>query len=185
VTASAPIEETTPLAPADLLRGYANIAARVNHELPKLTAKLDEVHGISLAAHGLASEVKVRLEDLKARIEDVAAAVKAAPTSRSLPPPSERLEINFSPSKTGSHALVENAEIQRLQAKFAEKEALEKGAREYAAKLEKDEEQSRKREKASRERFLFVLVVIGTLASVVTYVVDHLEIHHSKIEVRP
>jgi len=174
-----PGESPTPMAPQDLLRAYANIAVRVNHELPKLWAELEKSNELARLAHGLSVKNAER-------IEDIAFAVKARtrPERSSLPPASnEKIEFNVSPTKTGTHFQIDSEELERLKAKIAEKEAREQGARDYALDMERKEDRSRKREKATRERYLFILAIVAAVASAATYGVEHLAFHRT--EARP
>lgn len=160
-----------PMAPIDLARGYAALASEVNHtlqvRLSKFEADLDETRGIALAAHGVASETR-------ARVEDIAVAVRAKPVARiSVPPPTEKLEIKYTESPTGTHAIVDNKELERLQKKFAEKEAEERGAKEALQKKLDEEEIERKRAKEKREFWLFVAVILGTAGGFIAYLLGH------------
>lgn len=181
-----PGKDPLPLAPPDLLRAYANIAARVNQELPALIIRVDTIHGIALGAHGIASKLREDLTELIRRVEDIAVAVKAKPRTASLPPPStDKFEFNFMPTKTGTHFQVESSEIERLKAQWAEKEARERGAREYALELERKEELRRKASESKRNFYLFILALVAAVASVTTYSIEHISVHASKIEVKP
>jgi hypothetical protein len=169
--------EAIPMAPIDLARGYAGLAFRVNHtldqELPKLRAELDETKGISLAAHGIAGRVE-------ARLEDVARAVGAAPVkTRSIPPAplTEKLEVQVTQSPTGTHWVMDHAELARVQEKIREKEAEERGAKEALIKLQAQEELRAKSEERTRNKYLFYMGVLVPIVGAITYVFEHFVVH--------
>jgi len=165
--------ESVSLSPLDLARGYASLAFKVNDALgkkiPELQADLDQTKGIALAAHGIAAETR-------ARVEDIAVAVKAAPIkTRSIPPPplTEKLEIQYSPTPTGTHYQIEHEELERIQRKIAEKEAEERGAKEALIKLQAQEEWSEKRAERTRNKYLFVMAILVPIVGAITYVFEH------------
>jgi hypothetical protein len=169
-------EETIPLAPGDpiaLARAYATLAFNVNQQLNvrlrDLEKEVDETKGVALAAHGLATEIRARLEDVAITVKARAGATRSVPP----PPPTEKLEINFSPSDTGTHVQLTNAEIRRLQAKFTEKEAEERGAKAALQEKLDNEELDRKRAKAQREKWIFIAVILSTIGGAIVYAVDH------------
>jgi hypothetical protein len=172
-----------PMAPIDLARGYATLAFKVNDtmekRLPRLEADLDQTKGIALAAHGLAAETRARIEDIAIAVKAPSSAMKAAVNSaRSVPPPPpEKLEVQYTTSPTGTHLLVKQEELDRLQRKFDNQEAEKRGAREALADLLTKEELDRKRAKASRERWMLIAVVLGTAFAIATYALEHLAFH--------
>jgi hypothetical protein len=167
------------MAPIDLARGYATLAFKDNDtlekRLPRLEEDLDQTKGIALAAHGLAAETRARIEDIAIAVRAPSAAMKAAVESaRSVPPPPpEKLEVKYTTSPTGTHAIVEQEELERLRKKFDEQEAEKRGAREALAKLLDEEELGRKRAKEKREFWLFVAVLLGTVGGFIAYLLGH------------
>ena len=165
--------ESIPMAPLDLARGYAGLAFRVNHTLdqkiPLLQAELYETKGISLAAHGIAAETR-------ARLEDVARAVGAVPAkTRSVTPPplTEKLEVRVSQSPTGSHWVMDHAELARIQEKIREKEAEERGAKEALVQLQQQEDLRAKNDERTRNKYLFYMAMLVPVITGLTYVFEH------------
>jgi len=165
------------MAPIDLARGYATLAFKVNDNLekkiPELEAAIDETKGIALAAHGIAGRVE-------ARLEDVARAVGAPPLkTRSVPPPplTEKLEVRVSQSPTGSHWVMDHAELSRIQEKIKEKEAEERGAKEALVALQQREELQEKREERTRNKYLFYMGILIPVVTGLTYLIEHFVVH--------
>lgn len=169
------------MAPEDLARAYADVAMGYNRRLPelqrqhlKLGERVDTVHGIAIASHGLISKLALR-------VEEIALAVKAPRTysSGSFPAvtaPALPLEIRTKASKTGSHYLIDNDELDRLKAKFAEKEAEERGAKEALQQLQAAEEIRESRAKSTRERWAFVIAIIAAVCAAIGWALAHVSL---------
>jgi len=161
--------------PIELARAYASLATTMSEmlgkRLAKLESELDEVKGIALASHGIAA-------DVRSRLEDIAASVKA-PVRRASPMgPPQKFEIEYVPTETGTHALVEQKEIDRWKQKWDDKEAEERGAKAALLQLQAEEELNRKRAKAKREFWLFIAALLGLAGGTITYVIEHFSWHH-------
>ena len=170
----------TPLAPENLARAYADVAVGYHRKLPTLEKAIQDVdnrvstvHGIALSAHGMMAR-------MERRIEEIGFAVRAKRTfpSGSYPAvsvPSQPLTIRTrGPSQTGSHFLIDTDELDRLKAKFAEKEAEERGAKE--ALQMKEEEDQRREEKAesTRKRWGFYIGILVLVCSGAGWALGHL-----------
>jgi hypothetical protein len=164
-------ELPTPVELMRLARRYGTIAERVYH----FEGQLDAVHGIALAAHGVASRVE-------SRIEDIAAAVKAKrgapipPAFMSNPPPppgSDSFEMRFNPTDTGTHVIMTDREVQKLKDYVSEQQAQQRGARIYAQELKDKSEDSDRRSKRFQRNVLFVLGVAGPILVFVGYCLEH------------
>jgi hypothetical protein len=155
-----------------LAKRYGSIAERVYH----FEGQLDAVHGIALAAHGVASRVERRLED-------VAHAVKAKrgtpipPAFMSDPPPPpgevDEIEASFNVSPTGTHFVVTDREMQRIKAQWAEKEARARGAREYAQKLKENAEEDDRKMKRLQRNVLFAIGIAVPFFTGLGYCLEH------------
>ena len=74
----------SPLAPADLARGYANVAFGYHQRLPAIDARAlraekrsEEAHALALRANGLLEVLNARTESIEAQLVAIAEAVKA------------------------------------------------------------------------------------------------------------
>ncbi len=170
-----------PLAPSDLARAYADMSIGYHKRLPaiearieKMEEKVDTVHGIALASHGLLSRLALRVEEIGSAVRAPRTFSSGSFPAVSVPVPSMPLEIRTQASKTGAHQLIENEEIARLKAMFAEKEAEERGAKEALAQLQMDEALRESRSKATRDRWAFALAIGVAICSAVAWAIGHL-----------
>ena len=184
---------TIPLAPENLARAYADVAMGFNRRLPELerkvenaNARLDHVHGITLASHGLISSLTMRVEDIASK---VGATRTTSPSAFPLAySPPEPLEIHTVSSKTGSHQLIEHEELERLRVKWMEKEAEERGAKQALADLQTQQafaEQQRAANEASdlarskdrREKLTLALTILVAVFTLAGWAFGHITAH--------
>jgi hypothetical protein len=83
------MDPPTPYAPADLARGYANVAFGYHQRLPAIEARAvraekraDDAHALAIQANGLLAVLNSRTESIEERIEAIAQAVNARPKDR-------------------------------------------------------------------------------------------------------
>lgn len=176
------VSRPTPLAPENLARGYADIAMGYHRSLPELkmqikelSERIDTVHGIAIASHGLHSRNA-------SRIEDIAVKVNAGPRSFSsgsfaaVSVPPKPLEIRTRASQTGNHVVVDNDEIEKIKTKFAEMEAEKRGATEALQALQIEEDARIKRENNTRNRWAFVIMIVLGVGGFAGWALAHISI---------
>lgn len=177
--------EVAPLAPEDkdIARAYADIAMGYNKRLPELEKKVQQLlerhettSAIAISSQGLVSQLALRVEDIALRVRAPRTYSSGSMAAVSAAPPAPPLEIKTGASKTGSHATIEFEELDRLKAKWAEKEAEERGAKEEAARLQAELLYEQAMSKANREKWGFILAVAVALCGAVWWAVVHVHL---------
>jgi hypothetical protein len=203
--------DPTPLAPqaaSEIARAYANLAFDLHNRIPALEAqqraqgaRIDEIHGIALASHGLYSKLALRVEDIALAVRakrtfssgmmravsPVAGGAGAANANglggvggvamavngpTSVPAP-ESLEIRTTSTKTGRHMIIDADELERLKSKWAEKDAEERGAKAALEQHRLDEAYRETLAESQRRRWGFYLLVAGAVCSVAAWAIGH------------
>ena len=188
-------ESPTPLAPpaSEIARAYADLAMDLHRRIPALEARmtshgarLDEVHGVALASHGLVSRLTIRVEEIALRVgakrslsSGSFAAYRGGVTGAandqgpsSIPSP-QSLEIRTTTTKTGRHMIIDADELDRLKAKFAEKDAEERGAKEALAQLRLEEGHRESLAESRRKTVAFWLLLATAVCSAGAWALGH------------
>jgi hypothetical protein len=175
-----------PLAPPNLAAAYADIAAGYHKRLPELRDEVDRIHGITLAAHGLASSIDQRLRVVEGRVEDIAVATRAKRRTSgemqrvSLPPPAPPLDLRPRATDTGHNIVIPREEFDELVQKIRDREAAERGAKETLELVQKEHDQRMAEEKATRDLWTFrigmTVAVLGLTGTSAWWAIQHLVI---------
>jgi hypothetical protein len=190
----------TPLAPQtihEIAQAYANLAFDLHNRIPTIEARmtaqdarLDGVHGVALASHGLVSRLALRVEDIALRVGakrtfssgsfaaansngaaaggPVSGAGAAGPVTVSEP-----LEIRTTQTKTGRHMIIDSDELDRLRTRFAEKDAEERGAKEALAQYRLDEQYRESLAESKRKRVAFWVLLATAICSAAAWALGH------------
>ncbi len=186
-------DSPTPLAPQtsnEIARAYANLAVNLHNRLPalearigdqaaRLAARLDEVHGVALASHGLVSRLAIRVEEIALRVgakRTYSSGTMAAVTGPTSVPSPETLEIRTTTTKTGRHMIIDADELERLRTRFAEKDAEERGAKEALAQLRLEEEHRESLADSQRKRVAFWVLCATAVCSAAAWALGHFSV---------
>ena len=158
----------------------------VHRRIPALEAqqrvqggRIDEVYGIALASHGLLSQLRLRVEEVamavRAKRTLSSGAMAAVNALTSAPPPSapQTLDIRTTQTKTGRHMIIDSDELERLKAQFAEKDAMERGAREALAQLKLEEAHRESLADSARKRVAYWVLLATAVCSAGAWALGH------------
>jgi hypothetical protein len=139
-------------------------------------ARIDEAYGVALASHGLISQLRLRVEEiaLTVRAKRTMSSGSMAAVSVPVPPSApETLDIRTSATKTGRHMIVDVDELDRIKAKFAEKDAMERGAKEALAQVQLEEAHREAVAESNRRRIGFYVLVATAVCSAAAWALGH------------
>jgi hypothetical protein len=180
-------DSPTPLAPttpSEIARAYADLAMDLHRRIPEIErrqelqgARVEEAYGVALASHGLLSQLRLRVEEIAATVRakrTLSSGAMAAVNAASGPPSApERLEIRTSATKTGRHMIVDSDELEAIKAKFAEKDAMERGAKEALAQVLLEESHREALADSQRKRVAFWVLLATAICTAGAWALGH------------